>query len=64
MGHIDFILLKVFSNIRALEWGECLMVIGDRFFCCLLCMKTYVGAPHLNRLIQTVQMRGRNFVSQ
>ena len=34
------------------------MVIRDNF--CEFCIKTYVVIPHLNRLNETVQMRGHN----
>ena len=32
------------------------MIIRDNF--CKFCIKTYVVTPHLNRLDETVQMRG------
>ena len=37
---------------RTLDKREYLMIIGDMFF--------YVVTPHLNHLIETVQMRGHN----
>ena len=43
---------------RALDKREYLMIIRDNF--CLFCIKTYVVTPHLNLLIETVQMRGHN----
>ena len=33
-------------------------MIRDKFG--LFCIKSYVVTPHLNRLIETVQMRGHN----
>ena len=36
------------------------MIIRDNF--CYFCIKTYVVIPHLNRLIETVQMRGHNII--
>ena len=38
------------------------MIIRDNF--CQLCIKTSVVSPHLNRLNETVQMRGHNMVSE
>ena len=43
---------------RALDKREYLEIIMDNF--CLFCIKTYVVTPHLNRLVETVQMRGHN----
>ena len=34
------------------------MIIKDNF--CYFCIKTYIVTPHLNRLVETVQMRGHN----
>ena len=34
------------------------MIIRDNF--CLFCFEPYVVTPHLNRLVETVQMRGHN----
>ena len=34
------------------------MIIRDNF--CLFCIKTYDVTLHLNRLVETVQMRGHN----
>ena len=34
------------------------MIIKDNF--CQFCIKTYVVTPHLNRLNETVHMRGHN----
>ena len=34
------------------------MIIRDKF--CLCCLKSYVVTPHLNRLNETIQMRGLN----
>ena len=36
------------------------MIIRDNF--CSFCVKTYVVIPHLNSLIETVQMRGHNIM--
>ena len=36
------------------------MIIRDKF--CLFCFEPYVVTPHLNRLNETVQMRGHNMV--
>ena len=43
---------------RALDKGEYVMIIRDKF--CLFCIKPYVVTSHLNRLKETVQMRGHN----
>ena len=43
---------------RALDKREYLVIIRDNF--CQFYIKTYVVTPHLNRLIETVQMRGHN----
>ena len=43
---------------RALDKKEYLVIIWDNF--CLFCIKSYVVIPHLNRLDETVQMRGHN----
>ena len=45
-------------QVRALDKQEYLVIIRDNF--CLVYIKTYVVTPHLNRLIETVQMRGHN----
>ena len=50
--------LKEYVPGRALDKGEYLVIIRDNF--CLICIKTYVVTPHLNRLTETVQMRGHN----
>ena len=42
---------------RALD-KEYLLIIRDIF--CKFCIKTYVMTPHLNRVGETVQMRGHN----
>ena len=42
----------------ALEKRQYLVKIGDNF--CKFCIKTYVVTHHLNRLAETVQMRGHN----
>ena len=34
------------------------MIIRDKF--CKFCIETYIVSPHLNRLDETVQMRGHN----
>ena len=43
---------------RAPEKGEYFMIIWDIFS--YFSMKPYVVTPHLNRLVQTVQMMGYN----
>ena len=43
---------------RAVVKREYLMIIRDNF--CQLCMKPYDVTPHLNRLVETVQLRGHN----
>ena len=43
---------------RALDKKEYLVIIRDNS--CKFCIKTYVVTPHLNRLSETVQMRGHN----
>ena len=43
---------------RALDKREYLVIIRDNF--CLFCFESYVVTPHLNRLDETVQMRGHN----
>ena len=43
---------------RALDKREYLVIIRDNF--CLFCFEPYVVTPHLNRLDETVQMRGHN----
>ena len=50
--------LRVLAQItvRALDNREYLVIIRDNV--CQFCAKTYVGTPHLNRLDETVQMRG------
>ena len=45
-------------RIRALDKREYLMIVWDNF--CEFCIKTYVVTSHLNRLDETVQMRGHN----
>ena len=35
-----------------------MVIMRDNF--CYSCIKTYVVTPHLNRLNETVQMRGHN----
>ena len=46
------------QGIRALDKQEYLVIIRDNF--CFFYIKTYVVTPHLNRLNETVQMRGHN----
>ena len=36
------------------------LIIMDNF--CSFCVKTYVVIPHMNRLIETVQMKGHNIM--
>ena len=43
---------------RALDKREYLVIIRDNF--CLFCFEPYVVTPYLNRLDETVQMRGHN----
>ena len=43
---------------RGLDKKEYLVIISDNF--CKFCIKTFVVTPHLNRLDETVQMRGHN----
>ena len=43
---------------RIQDKREFLVIIRDNF--CTFCIKTYVVTPHLNRLDETVQMRGHN----
>ena len=43
---------------RALDKREYLVIIRDNF--CLFCIKTYDVTSHLNRLDETVRMRGHN----
>ena len=43
---------------RDLDKREYLVIIRDNF--CKFCIKTFVVTPHLNRLDETVQMRGHN----
>ena len=45
-------------DCRALDKREYLVIIRDNF--CLFCTKSYIVTPHLNRLDETVQMRGHN----
>ena len=49
---------KYIISIRALDKREYLVMIKDIFS--YFCIKTYVVTPHLNRLDETVQMRGHN----
>ena len=51
-------LLLILDNFRALDKREYLVIIRD--ILCISCIKTYVVTPHLNRLDETVQMRGHN----
>ena len=52
----SFRICSVFS--RAVDKREYLVIIRDNF--CYFFLKTYVVTPHLNRLDETVQMRGHN----
>ena len=47
---------NIFSAL--VDKREYLMIIRDNFY--YFCNKTYVVTPHLNRLKETVQMRGHN----
>ena len=59
MPEEGFIRMRFISDAhRALDKREYLVKIRDNF--CLFCMKTYVVTTHLNRLSETVQMRGHN----
>ena len=64
-NQIEFLILiplqeifKRTANNRALDKREYLVIIRD-IFCQFYC-KTYFVTPHLNRLDETVQMRGHN----
>ena len=46
------------TGSRDLDKKEYLVIIRDNV--CQFCMKPYVVTPHLNRLDETVQMRGHN----
>ena len=48
------------KTARALDKREYLMIILDNFS--YFSMKLYVVTPHLNRLIEMVQMRGTTYV--
>ena len=51
--------IQVFEIMRVnLVASEYLMIMRGKF--CLFCIKAYVVTPHLNRLNETVQMRGHN----
>ena len=50
--------VQIFRVYRALDKREYLVIIRDNF--CLFCIKSYVVTLHLNRLDETVQMRGHN----
>ena len=45
-------------HFRALDRRRCLMIIQNNFS--YFSSKPYVVTPHLNGLIETVQMRGHN----
>ena len=45
-------------SFRALDKKEYLLTIRDNFY--KLCINTYVLTPNLNRLSETVQIRGHN----
>ena len=53
---------RVFGNFtkytQILDKREYFVIIRDNI--CKFCTKTYVITPHLNRLNETVQMRGHN----
>ena len=51
-------LLLFFSMCRALDKRKVLMIIRDNFN--QFCIKSYNVTPNLNRLVETVQMRGHN----
>ena len=55
---IRLLLRIVGVNLRALDKREYLVIIRDNF--CQFFIKTYVVTLHLNRLDETVQMRGHN----
>ena len=48
----------VSDSCRTLDKREYLMIMKARF--CKFCIKTYVVTPHLNCVVETVQMRGHN----
>ena len=52
----EHVYLIFFTETRALDNREYLVIIRDNF--CQSCIKTYVVTPSLNRLVETVQMRG------
>ena len=47
---------------RTLDKREYLLIIRNSF--CLFCIKTYVVTSHLNRLDETVQMKGYQHVQK
>ena len=51
----DRVFPVIYTLCRALGKGEYKMIIFSHFS-----LKPYVVTPHLNRLIETVQMRGHN----
>ena len=48
--------IEIIMSNRAVDKLEYLVIIRDNF--CSFCIKSYVVTPHLNRLDETVQMRG------
>ena len=54
-GQVSIIIRVSGYNFRALDKKEYLMIIFSYFS-----SKPYVVTPHLNRLFETVQMRGHN----
>ena len=51
----DKILLDLYC---AVDKRDHFVIIRDNF--CKFCIKTYTVTPHLNRLTETVQIRGHN----
>ena len=49
---------EVTKPFRALDKREYWVIIRDNFY--KFCIKTYVVTAHLNRLDETVQIRGHN----
>ena len=59
--HMKFLANVVLDGMsRALDKREHLMIIRDDF--CSFCIKAYIVTLHLNRLVETVQMRVTTYV--
>ena len=50
--------VELHCSYKTVDKREYLVIIRDNF--CQFCIKTYVVTPQLNRLDETVQMRGHN----